>query len=83
MWQPEEHPITRGFTTIDLHLSDGGVHGEIRFIGLSFNLNHRSRGVIKVEIKSTKNASRESDRDPAASVLMHFITHGMWLHLGG
>ena len=36
-----------------------------------------------VEIKPTKNASRASDRDPTTSILMRFITHAMWLHLGG
>ena len=24
MWQPVEHPIAQGFSTIDLHLSKGG-----------------------------------------------------------
>ena len=34
-----------------------------------------------VEIKSTENASRESDLDPTTYVLMRFITHATWLHL--
>ena len=34
-----------------------------------------------VEIKSTKNASRVSDRDPTASILMRVIVHATWLHL--
>ena len=36
-----------------------------------------------IEIKSAKNTSRESVRDPMASVLMRFITHATWLHLSG
>ena len=36
-----------------------------------------------VEIKLTENASRASDCDPTTSVLMRFITHATWLHLGG
>ena len=31
--------------------------------------------------KPSQNASRSSDRNPTASVLMRFITHAMWLHL--
>ena len=34
-----------------------------------------------VEIKSTENASRVSDRDPTTSVFMCFITHVTWHHL--
>ena len=74
-------PITREMRSVDLHLSKGGVHGELRFIGLRFNLSRSSRGVITVEIKSTENALRASDRNPTASVLRHFITHAMSLHL--
>ena len=31
MWQREERPIARGFTTVDLHLSEEGVRGAIGF----------------------------------------------------
>ena len=39
---------------------------------MHFNLDHLSRGAITVEIKPIQNASRSSDRNPTASVLMHF-----------
>ena len=32
-WQHLERPIRRGFTAIDLHLSEEGVRGEIGFTG--------------------------------------------------
>ena len=36
---------------------------------------------MTVEIKSTKNASDASDRNPTTCIFMCFIMHTAWLHL--
>ena len=61
--------IAHRFTTVDLHLSEEGVRGEMYLISVHrmyfnqvhrmyFNLNHWSRGVITFQTKTTHNASR-------------------------
>ena len=74
-WHRKERPIAHEISTVDLHL----IYGDTwlnRVHRIVFNLSRRSQRVITIEIKSRKNASDASDRDPTASVSRHFITSG-------